>query len=121
MVLHPPLVLERWPPNTDGVRSGARLWPYQFLVGGWNAQRLARERPECFIASNLEEQIRDGLRLGLPEAVQLVAALESEYRKEVHAPVASWPGTLGPGHAPEDWLYPAPTITLYLRDDTRAR
>ncbi|HHX39563.1 MAG TPA: hypothetical protein GX715_06325, partial [Armatimonadetes bacterium] len=94
----PPLVPWNGGPQTRTEFEAARdSWPYQFLVGGWNAQRLARERPECFIASNLEEQIRDGLRLGLPEAVQLVAALESEYRKEVHAPVASWPGTLGPG------------------------
>ncbi|HOJ21262.1 MAG TPA: glycosyltransferase family 39 protein [Armatimonadota bacterium] len=118
----PPLVPWNGGPQTRIEFEAAReSWPYQFLVGGWSAERVARERPECFIASNLEEQIRDGVRLGLPEAEQLVAILEREYRKEVFAPVASWPGTLGPGHAPEDWMYPAPTINVYLRDDIGGR
>ncbi|NLC55976.1 MAG: phospholipid carrier-dependent glycosyltransferase [Armatimonadetes bacterium] len=90
-------------------------WPYAFLPGGWTAQRLLAERPQCFIASNLEEQIRDGIRLGLPEARNLVMMLERLYRKEVFAPSVAWPGLLGPGNPPEDWIYPAPTITVYLR------
>lgn len=111
----PPLVpLNGGPLTQDAFERQRPRWPYAFQVGGWTADRLLAQRPHCFIASNLEEQIRDGLRLDLPETRALVMALERYYRKEVFAPLATWPGLFGPGYPPEDWVYPAPTIAVYV-------
>jgi hypothetical protein len=74
---------------------------------------LRREKPECFIVSDLE--ISDELRLGQPETRALMDALDKDYRKQEFRPLTAWPDLLGPGNPPEDWLYPAPTLLIYQR------
>ncbi|MDH7569590.1 MAG: glycosyltransferase family 39 protein [Armatimonadota bacterium] len=113
---HPPLQPWNGGTKTAAAFQGQReRWPYVFQAGGWTAQRLREEPPDCFVLSDLE--IRDHLRLNRPETLpmrQLVAALDAGYDRFEFAPSSSWPGLFGPGYPPEDWLYPAPTLYVYL-------
>ncbi|MFO7948068.1 MAG: glycosyltransferase family 39 protein [Armatimonadota bacterium] len=86
----------------------------QFAVIGMSGEDLRKVRPFAVVYSNFE--IRDALRVGQPSAETFVAALENEYEQiwtyETQAPLA---GTLG-WTPPQDWLYPFPTLHLWIRD-----
>lgn len=113
---HPPLV--PWNGGTKTAQSFAQSepeWEYALVVGHWTAARLRDEAPECFILSDLE--VRDGLRLSLPETRDLVGAIEARYRKHEVRPIPVWPGLFAPDFPAEDWLYPAPTLHIYVRRD----
>ncbi|MBI3946565.1 MAG: glycosyltransferase family 39 protein [Armatimonadetes bacterium] len=118
---HPPLAPWNGGEKTrESFMGTCDRWTYAFLPGDWTAERLADERPSCFITSDLET--RDSLRLDLPETQgmrRLVAALARDYRRVDFPPATAWPDLFGPGLPPEDWLYPAPTVSIYLRRDGR--
>ena len=129
----PPLVPWNGAQKTQsGFEESRPRWPYAFLPGSWRprgqqeavpawtAGRVLQERPACFILSDLDPDIRDGLRLKVPETVALIDALDHGYTPHVFRHSATWPGLFGPGYCPEDWLYPAPTVTVYLRRDLPA-
>jgi hypothetical protein len=91
-------------------KAGGRV-----VVTGWQAGALAEPAPDVFFLSDLES--RDRLRLGDPDAVSFVAALNSTYtvRHEFATAAPAWSTWPAPGrrHAPPDWLYPDPHITMY--------
>ena len=86
------------------------------VVTGWDAEMLARVRPEMFFVSDAESS--DWLRLREPKVVRFMEALERIYARRSEyarpAPRFSW---LAPPRAwaPPDWLYPNPHITMYYR------
>ncbi len=86
------------------------------IITGWDAEKLRAEKPEHFFLSDLES--RDLLRLGDPDTLSFVAALQDLYqeREEFARERPPWSTTwLAPGRdwAPPDWLYTSPRITLY--------
>lgn len=82
-------------------------------ITGLDARVLQARAPFSYVLGNFE--IRDALRVNDPNAVAFRGVLRDEYvpaaLAESKAPLA---GVLG-WVPPQDWLYPFPSETLYLR------
>jgi len=120
------LVWEPWfnAPPLDRVNGGQALrrnplWS-QFqapvrplVITGLDPQVLKTQKPFAFALGDFE--IRDSLRTGNAQATQFRAALQEGYlpsaiahRKAPLTGLLNW-------YPPQDWLYPFPTETVYLR------
>ena len=83
------------------------------VITGWDAAKLAAEKPYFFFISDLEAM--DLVRLGNPEVKEFARTEDSTYsrhtRFERPAPAHAW---LFPSRklAPPDWLYRSPRISL---------
>ncbi|MEI6502666.1 MAG: glycosyltransferase family 39 protein, partial [Armatimonadota bacterium] len=120
------LIWEPWfnAPPVDRVNGGQALrrnplWS-QFrapvrplVITGLDAQTLKTQKPFAFVLGDFE--IASALRVGDPAATQFRAAVRDDYLPcavaERKAPLAGLWGW----NPPQDWLYPFPTETVYLR------
>lgn len=89
------------------------------VITGLDGAALRREQPFGFVLSNFE--IRDALRLGLPDAVELRRVLQEDYlpaamavREAPLANVAGWT-------PPQDWLYAFPEVSVYVHQEAGER
>ena len=99
----------------NGGQLTARMGPPdpRLLITGWDAGQLLHRRPPVVAISDLEST--DLLRLQAEPVVSYFHALQRRYQvAAVYETALPW-SALGPGkaHAPPDWLYARPRITIY--------
>lgn len=119
----PPLV-----PANGGSAPGARQiferdpesQRYRWVWLGFQAEVLAREKPDWILLTDFEYGPR--LRLKQPSALSFLEQLEKDYRLHlrVHRQPSLLGWTLDQGPVPHDWRYLNPEVRVYRRREAAA-
>ena len=118
----PPFVKENAPPGTPPQKVAEILVSnpnYSLKIIGFDAQKLAREKPQYFVMSEYEWQ--DKVRLNQAPFLGFMKFLNRTYTTERIWPITNmrWDDATNdfafPSLVPHDYLYPNPQIRIYKR------